>query len=87
MQLPRAQHISWELLGVHTEYIIAYARAYGAKYLGKIEEADKQLKVFNSVCDKIYTKYEKYFSDSQAKYSVKQHYNEITETGPKVVIQ
>ena len=71
MPLPRAQHISWELLDVHTEYIIAYARAYGAKYLGKIEEADKQLKVFNSVCDKIYTKYEKYFSDSQAKYSVK----------------
>lgn len=87
LELPRAQHISWELLDLHTEYIVEYARAYRAKYLNQIEEAEKQLEVFNSVCEKIYTKYAKYFSASQSEFSVKQHYHEITEKGANVVIQ
>ena len=86
-ELTRAQHISWELLDAHTEYIMEYARAYRAKYLNRIEEADRYLDAFNSVCEKIYGKYGKYFSAYQSKFSVKQHYHEITEKGANVVIQ
>ena len=86
-ELPRAQHISWELLDVQTEYIVELARAFCNKYIGEYEIADKHLEEFNRVCDDIYGKYEKYFNADQAKYSVKQFYNEITREGPKVVIQ
>ena len=86
-ELTRAQHISWELLDAHTEYIMEYARAYGAKYLNRTEEADRHLHAFNSVCEKIYGKYGKYFSAYQSQFSVKQHYEEITKNGPKVLIQ
>ena len=64
-----------------------YARAYGAKYLNRTEEADRHLHAFNSVCEKIYGKYGKYFSAYQCQFSVKQHYEEITKNGPKVLIQ
>ena len=86
-ELTRAQHISWELLDAHTEYIMEYARAYGAKYLNRTEEADRHLHAFNSVCEKIYAKYGKYFSAYQSQFSVKQHYEEITKNGPKVLIR
>ena len=86
-ELTQAQHISWELLDAHTEYIMEYARAYGAKYLNRTEEADRHLHAFNSVCEKIYAKYGKYFSAYQSQFSVKQHYEEITKNGPKVLIQ
>ncbi len=85
--LPRAQHISWELLKLHTEYITEYARAYEAKYMNEIEKADKQLEVFNATCEKIYKKYAKYFSAYFSKYSVKQYFDEISMDGARVIIQ
>ncbi len=86
-ELPRAQHISWKLLDVQKEYILELARAFCAKYIGEEKTADEHLEEFNKICDDIYSKYAKYFSASQAKYSVKQFYDEITREGPKVVIQ
>lgn len=85
--LPRAQHVSWELLNIQTEYILELARAFCAKYIREYETADKHLEKFNEICDDIYGKYTKYFSAYQAKFSIKQFYDEITREGPKVVIQ
>jgi len=85
--LPRAQHISWELLDVQTEYNLELARAYCAKYIGEDKTADEHLEKFNKICDDIENRYCGYFDAYQAKYSIKQFYDEITREGPRVIIQ
>ncbi len=84
--LPNAQHISWELLLLHTEYILEYARAYCAKYRGDADKAEEHLGRFNAVCDKIHDKYHKYFSIYFSKFSVKYYCDEITDHGANVVL-
>ena len=86
-ELPRAQHISWEMLSAQTEYILELARAFCARYIGEYAAADRHLERFNQICGDLYDRYGKYFSAGQAKYSVKQFFDEITNNGPRVVIQ
>jgi hypothetical protein len=41
--LPRAVKMSWEMLDLHSEYILPFAKAYCEKYQGHDEEAKKRL--------------------------------------------
>lgn len=85
--LPRAQHISWELLALHADYLIPFANAYCAKYMGDVETSDQYMEQFNAVCDGIHEKYDKYFNLYYSKFSVKFYCDEITENGAYVVLQ
>ncbi len=84
--LPTAQHISWELLSYHADYILAYAKAYCAKYQGDVEASDKYIEEFNAICDTIHEHFEEYFSIYFSKFSVKYYCDEITEHGANVVL-
>lgn len=86
LDLPRAQHISWELLDLHSRYILEYARAYCAKYMGDVEGSDKHIEKFNEICEEIHEKYAKYFSIYFSKFSVKYYCDEITDHGANVVL-
>ena len=85
--LPRAQHISWKLLALHAEYLIPFAHAYCAKYMGDTEASDAYMEQFYAVCDRIHEKYDKYFNIYYSKFSVKFYCDEITENGANVVLQ
>ncbi len=84
--LPLAQRLSWEMLLAHTDFVIPYARAYTAKYQGKIEESEKHVKEFYAVCDRIFKQFPTYFNYEYATSSVKFYCDEITENGAYVVL-
>lgn len=85
--LPHAQHISWELLALHGDYLIPFANAYCAKYMGEVAAADQHLEQFNAVCDRIHKQHDQYFNLYYSKFSVKFYCDEITENGANVVLQ
>lgn len=85
--LPRAQHLSWELLDIHGKYLLPFANAYCAKYMGDTAASERYLEQFNAVCDEIHEKYDPYFSIFFCKFSVKYYCDEITEHGANVVLQ
>ena len=84
--LPEAQHISWEMLACHTEFILPYAKAYTAKYMGDKEQSDKYLEELDRVCDAIFEKFEFNFNKGMAPYSIKFYCGEITDEGASVVL-
>ena len=84
--LPRAVRISWEILSLHAEYIIPFAKAYSEKYQGNTDSAEDALKEFDAVCEKISEKFKKYFSLNYSILSVRNFCNEITDYGPNVVL-
>ena len=84
--LHSAQRLSWELLSVHTEFVLEYARAYTAKYADDDEQGKQHLEAFNRICDRIGQKYPQYFGKGMAKFSVAYYYDEIRKDGPNVVL-
>ncbi len=84
--LPRAQHISWELLLWHTKYILPFAKAYCEKYQKNAEKACKALDEFDKVCDEIDRQFNRYINLYFAKFSVRYYCDEITDYGPNVVL-
>ncbi len=84
--LPRAQHISWELLGMQTEYIIELARAFCAKYMGEDEKSGEHQERFNRICEGIGAVYGKYFNTYYSKYSVNHYLMEASKDGAKAII-
>ena len=84
--LPQAQHISWEMLVCHTEFILPYAKAYTAKYMGDKELSDKYLDEFEDACKSIHERFEYNFSIRMAPYSVRFYCGEITDEGASVVL-
>ena len=85
-KLPNAQHISWVLLSRHAEYLVAFARAYCAKYKNDVEGANKYLEEFDKICDAMHKDFNKYFSLYYSKFSVRYYCDEITEHGANVVL-
>ncbi len=83
---PRAVRLSWEMLSLHTEYIIPFAKAYCEKYQGNADTAKKALEEFDAVCDRVKEKFGNYFSLYFSKFSVGYYCDEITDHGPNVVL-